>query len=127
METQFFVVHAHYRVPLVQSWLIETTSGSQALEDHETGTFLSEEVKSGGDLIEELSDTEEITEEKARDLRHQEYTVVGYSANHPGGFTRVVKARTSKGAEKRFGGPNTTVLAVLEGKHQNLLKRQSSV
>lgn len=121
MDEQSFVVYPYYRVPMVQTWVLTAPNEESALEDHETGTLVSEEIKSGGELIQELSDVEEISPEQAQELRRQRYTVIGFSANHPEGFTRVVTAKSPKGARLKFSDPNETVLAVLEGECENLL------
>lgn len=121
MDDSFFAVYPYYRAPLVQRWVLQAQDEESALEDYETGTFVSEEVKEGGELVKELSDVDEISPAQARNLRQQRYTVVGFSANHPNGFTRVVTAESPKGARLKFNDPNETVLAVLEGKCKNLL------
>lgn len=121
MDKQFFVARPYYRVPVVQEWVLTANSEREALADHETGTCVSEEIKRGGELVEELSEAEAISPEQTRALQEQSYTVIGFSANHPEGFTRVVTAESPKGARLKFSDPNETVLAVLEGQHKNLL------
>jgi len=121
MDEKFFVARPYYRVPLIQEWVLTANTNQEAVADHETGTCVSEETKRGGELVEELSEAEAISPEQARALQQQTYTVIGFSANHPDGFTRVVTAGSPKGARLKFSDPNETVLAVLEGRQTNLL------
>jgi hypothetical protein len=121
MEKEFFVARPYYRVPAVQKWVLTASTVGEALDDHETGTCVAEETKRGGELVEELSEAEAISPERARALQQQTYTVIGFSANHPEGFTRVGTAGSPKGARLAFSEPTETVLAVLEGRQTNLL------
>jgi hypothetical protein len=116
--SDIYVVRPLFRAPLSQRWLVETESKEDAKNNFATqGEFLSERISDGGDLSLSSVEAEEVTEEKAEQLLLNKYTVVGTSANHPQGFTRMVLAGSPEAASEQF--EDAYVIAIFEGHLQN--------
>jgi hypothetical protein len=108
-----YLVYPYFQVNLIQQWLVEADSLDEALESFESGEMISERVPSGGEHKPALSEAEKVSDEKAKKVRQDEYTVVGYGAHHPQGFVHVVEADSYTAAAEEY--PDANVIAVFEG------------
>lgn len=108
-----YLVTPYFQVNLIQEWLVEADSLDGALESFESGEMISERVLDGGEHKLALSEAEKVSDKKAKEIRQNEYTVVGYGANHPHGFVHVVEADSYTAAAEEY--PDAHVIAVFKG------------
>lgn len=96
----------------MQYWINDLETG----EEYETGeTQLS-------DITQHIHrDPVNLSGREIKTSGSTEYTVVGTSAHHPNGFTRVVEADSPAEAPDKIGHPNQHIIAVLEGVGENQL------
>jgi len=124
-EPNYYVLHSDYQATVHATHVAEAKSGDEAREkvmdnlgDREDVTFVREKVTSTSFL--DFTETEEVSEKTAREITDQKYTVVGTSANHPRGMTRIVSAGSPKAAAEEVEEEyDAAVSAVFEGAHAN--------
>jgi ribosomal protein L20A (L18A) len=124
-DLNHYVLHSDCQATMRLTHIAEAKSKDKAREkvmdslgDREDVTFVREKVTATSFL--DFAETEEVSEKTAREVTDQKYTVVGTSANHPRGMTRIVSAESPEAAaEKVEEEYDAAVSAVFKGAHAN--------